>query len=1102
MSASQITPPGAPRKVLVANRGEIAARICRSVFDCGWGSVAVVAKGESRLGHAARADEAVELPGAGAAAYLDASALVEAALRSGCDMVHPGYGFLSEAPAFAEACRDAGLIFVGPSAQTLALFGDKSRARAVAAACEASPPPGGGVLADVAALVAFMAGQGGPVMLKAVSGGGGRGIRIVRDPGQAAEAFARCRSEAETAFGDGRLYAEALIEGARHVEVQIAGDGTGAVAILGDRECSLQRQRQKLVEFAPASGLSPQLRHRLFEAARRIGAHVDYRGIGTVEFLVKGEGFHFLEVNPRLQVEHTVTEAVTGLDLVALQFRLALGGRLEDEALPAPDAPRSCAVQLRVNAETMSADGACRPSAGRLAVFDLPNGPGVRVDTAAGVGHEVTPDYDALLAKLIVHCPGDDRRLLLRRACRALCETTIEGVGVNLDFLRALLVDPQVLADEVDVGFVDRNAGRLIAAGEAHPSYVSRAQRSGQDVEPHAFAPAPAGLAAIRAEIDARLTAICVAEGDAVVPGQVVAILEAMKMEFSVLAEQGGVVRGIEAAPGAAVRQGAPLILIAPDGRLAEDAEHEEAVDLAHVRDDLRAILEARHRLSDAARPEAVARRRAAGRRTARENIADLCDAGSFHEYGGFALAAQRGRRSPEELAAMSPADGMAMGVGTVNAAAFGEDRARCAVLAYDYTVFAGTQGVNAHIKKNRLFRLVGKHRLPLVMFVEGGGGRPGDTDDHGFLKLYNPTFHAAAKLKSRVPIIAIAAGPCFAGNAALAACADVVIATRDASIGMGGPAMISGGGLGEVAAADVGPVSMQGPNGVVDLVVEDEAEAVAAARAILSFVQGDGAPGPAGDQRVLRHVVPEAPRRAYRMRDVIAALVDGESFVELRAAFGTGMITGFARIAGRPFAILANDPLHLAGALDAAAAAKAAEFAPLVEKLGLPLLKLVDTPGFMVGPAAEAEGLVRQAGRMFAAGAILSVPQFTVVVRKAYGLGALAMVFGNAHEQVLTVAWPSGHFGKMGLEGQVRLAYRKELAALPDDASRQARLMEMVAALHAQGSPLNAAAYLSVDEVIDPLETRDWLLSGLSLARSAPAMRDPGLEEPSSWDL
>lgn len=1081
-----------PQKVLVANRGEIAARICRAVFDAGWTSVALVAQGEAAAGHAAKADETWTLPGSGAAAYLDVDAVVAAARETGCTMVHPGYGFLSEDPAFAQACSDAGLAFVGPAPETLAVFGDKSSARTVAAACAVPHPRGSEILEDVERLTSFLQTVAGPVMLKAVSGGGGRGIRIVRDAAEATESFARCRSEAVTSFGDGRLYAEALIENARHVEIQIAGDGTGDVVVIGDRECSLQRQRQKIVEFAPATGISDALRARLHDAARRIAAHVGYRGLGTVEFLVSGESFHFLEVNPRLQVEHTVTEAVTGVDLVALQFRLALGGRLADERLDAT--PRGCAVQVRVNTEIMMPDGSARPASGRIGVFELPSGPGIRVDTAAAAGAVITTDYDSLLVKLIVHRPDGDRAAMLRRAYRALCETVIEGVETNIGFLRTLLQDEAVIGDRIDVGFVDRAAERLLADGVTHPVYATAAAPDERDVATPEM-DVPDGLTAIRAELDARITTLSVAEGDTVAAGQVIAILEAMKMEFPVSAAQGGTIRTLAAREGDAVRKGAVLILIVPDGQAAREHETEESVDLDLIRTDLRRIMDARHNLTDEARPDAVARRRKSGQRTARENIDDLCDPGSFHEYGGFALAAQRGRRTPEALAEMSPADGLVTGFGSVNGDRFGPQLAKCAVMAYDYTVFAGTQGVNSHLKKNRLFKLVEKHRVPLIMFAEGGGGRPGDTDDHGFLKLYNPTFHMAAKLKSLVPVIAIVSGRCFAGNAALAACADVIIATRDASIGMGGPAMISGGGLGEVDAANVGPVSMQGPNGVVDMIVEDEAEAVAVAKALMSCIQGAVPPGPHPDQRGLRHVVPEAPRQAYRMHDVIGGLVDDGSFLELRAGYGIGILTGFARIAGQPFALMANNPAHLAGALDADASSKAAEFVPLVEKLGLPLLKLVDTPGFMVGPEAEAEGLVRQAGRMFAAGAVLTVPQFTVMVRRAYGLGALAMVFGNAHEQVMTVAWPTGHFGKMGLEGQVRLAYRKELEALPDEAARDAKLREMVATLHEQGNPINAAAYLSIDEVIDPLDTRDWLLAAVELARAQDREQEP------TWD-
>ena len=452
----------APHKVLVANRGEVAARICRGVFECGWQSVALVEQGAPEAGHAVRADEVYVLDGTGAAAFLDADALVAAARATGCTMVHPGYGFLSEDPEFARKCAEAGLIFVGPSPETLSLFGDKSSARSVASECNVRTPPGSGILNDVADLRTFMERIDRPVMLKAVSGGGGRGIRIIRDVTAAEDSFARCRSEAEKAFGDGRLYAEALIEAARHVEIQIAGDGSREIAVLGDRECSLQRARQKIIEFAPAAGISDAQREELFDAARRIGAHVAYCGIGTVEFLVTAQEVFFLEVNPRLQVEHTVTEAVSGLDLVALQFRLALGARLAEEALPDAAAPQGCAVQLRLNAEVMGTDGSARPASGRITAFQMPMGPGLRVDTAGGPGQMVTTDFDSLLAKVVIHRADGDRAALLRRAYRALCETRIDGVETNIDFLRSLVSDDAVIADSVDVGFVDRNAARLL----------------------------------------------------------------------------------------------------------------------------------------------------------------------------------------------------------------------------------------------------------------------------------------------------------------------------------------------------------------------------------------------------------------------------------------------------------------------------------------------------------------------------------------------------------------------------------------------------------------------------------------------------------------
>jgi acetyl/propionyl-CoA carboxylase alpha subunit/acetyl-CoA carboxylase carboxyltransferase component len=1084
--------------VLVANRGEIAIRICRAVAELGWRSVVVYSEDDAAALHTRQGDVAVALGVAGSAAYLDIARLIAVARQHGCTMVHPGYGFLSERADFALQCEDAGLIFAGPKPGTLATFGNKAEARKLAADCDVPLPRGTGLLSSADDALAFMQtlGPQAVIMLKAAAGGGGRGIRIVRDPASLAADFARCGSEATAAFGNGDVYAEEFVENARHIEVQLAGDDHGNVIVLGDRECSLQRRQQKLIELAPSPGLGVKIRRELYAATLRMAKRVSYRGLGTFEFLVRAADdddkadIRFMEVNPRLQVEHTVTEQVTGIDLVQLQLRIAAGVPLDRSRLPDPECPQGMAMQLRINAETMRPNGTATPSTGTISAFDLPAGPGLRVDSAAYVGYPLGASFDSLLAKVIVHTVSGDYAALVRKAYRALRETHIGGIASNLDFLRALLRHPQVAANQVHTRFIDDNMAELAGdAATAHPLLVFP-RTAASHAQPQAAAmtaavTGPAGTQPVLSPMTCRVVDILVQVGDEVKVGQPLAVTEAMKMEFVVEAAFGGTVAAVAAGKGVPLAEGSAVLHILPNGSVASDETQVAAEqDLDLIRDDLAAVMAAHARLEDAARPDAVARRRKTGQRTARENVADLCDARSFQEYGGLAVAAQTSRRDPEELQRISPADGLITGVGTINAGQFGADRTRCAVLAYDYTVFAGTQGVMAHTKKRRIFRLATKWRLPVIMFAEGGGGRPGDTDDNGHLRLHNASFWALARLSGEVPIISIISGRCFAGNAALASCADVIIACENASIGMGGPAMIEGGGLGVVAAEDVGPVAMQSRNGVVDIVVKDEAAAVAAAKKFIGYFQGPLKDWTYADQRHLRHIVPEEPRRAYSMRTVIEALADTDSVLELRPNFGIGIITSLVRIAGQPIAIIANNPAHLAGAIDAEATDKAARFSDLAETLRLPLLTLCDTPGFMVGPDAEKEALVRRAGHMFVSGSKRTVPQFMVVVRKAYGLGALAMVGGNSFEPLFCVAWPTGHFGKMGLEGQVKLAYRKELDAIADPAAREVRIRQMVSDLHDRGSALNSAPYLSIDDVIDPAETRDWILAGLQIAR------------------
>jgi acetyl-CoA carboxylase carboxyltransferase component len=499
---------------------------------------------------------------------------------------------------------------------------------------------------------------------------------------------------------------------------------------------------------------------------------------------------------------------------------------------------------------------------------------------------------------------------------------------------------------------------------------------------------------------------------------------------------------------------------------------------------DLERLRERRALTGDAARPEAVERRHAGGGRTARENVEDLVDEGSLVEYGALAIAAQRSRRDLDELIERTPADGLVAGTARVNGELFGE-RAACAVLSYDYTVLAGTQGAIGHRKKDRLFDVIERMRLPTVFFAEGGGGRPGDTDHPVVSALDVRAFALWAGLSGLVPRIAVVRGRCFAGNAVIAGCADLIVATEDASIGMGGPAMIAGGGLGDVDADEIGPTEVQAANGVVDVVVADEAEAVAVTKTLLAYFQGATEPGAVPDQARLRDLVPERERRAYRVEPIVETLADEGSVTFLGERFAPELVTALARIEGLPVGVMANNTMAMAGAVTSAASDKAARFLRLCDAFGLPVVSLVDTPGYMVGPEAEAEGLVRRASGMLVAGAALRVPLVAVILRRAYGLGAQAMMAGSTHEPLLTVAWPGAHLGPMGLEGAVRLALRRELEAMEDDAAREEHVRELTAAARENARAVNAAQLFEIDDVIDPADTRSLIASTLAAAAS-----------------
>ena len=774
--------------------------------------------------------------------------------------------------------------------------------------------------------------------------------------------------------------------------------------------------------------------------------------------------------------------------------------------------------------ETMQRDGGVRPGGGTLSLFEVPGGPGLRTDTYGRQGYTTNPAFDSLLAKLIVHSLADDYGAAVRKAGRALRETRIEGVPTNLDFLKNLFAHPRFQANDVHTGFVDEEIGQLVGKGSRRGSSSadgrdgSRASRSlagarVDEVDPLAVldhgksgaasgvgAPAalepvsealPAGIAAIRAPMQGTVIGFDVAPGDAIHVGRQVAIMEAMKMEHVVTAAVSGIVRRLGVEPGDTVFESHPLIYLEEREIEAPEAGGDASLNLDRIRPDLQEVYDRKAKGLDENRPQAVAKRRRTGHRTARENIADLCDEGSFVEYGSLVIAGQRRRRSLEDLIENTPGDGMVCGLGQVNGDLFGPERSRAMVMSYDYMVLAGTQGIKNHAKKDRMFEIAEQQRLPTVLFAEGGGGRPGDTDGASFAGLDCWAFTYFARLSGLVPIVGITTGRCFAGNAVLLACCDVIIATEGSNIGIGGPAMIEGGGLGVFRPEEVGPMDVQVPNGVVDIAVADEAEAVAVARQYLSYFQGPVDSWEAPDERELRFVVPENRLRYYDMRDVIHGIADIGSVLEIRKDWGPGIYTALIRVEGLPMGVIANNPGHLSGAIDADGADKGARFLQLCDAFDLPVLSLCDCPGIMVGPESEKTALVRHAGRMFVVGANIDVPLMTIVIRKAYGLGAQAMAGGSFKAPLFTVTWPTGEFGGMGLEGAAKLGYRKDLQAIEDPLERKAAYEKIVAGLYERGKAVNTASIFELDDTIDPADSRKWITAALrSVAPRPPRTR------------
>ncbi len=1127
------------QRLLVANRGEIAVRIFRTATELGLDSAAVYSSDDAASDHIHHAEHAIPLEGVGPAAYLDIEQIIELATAHECDAIHPGYGFLAERADFAHACEAAGVTFVGPTPAALALFGDKAQARALAGGRGVPVLDGTDHAVDLEGARAFFAQHDGrPMVIKAIGGGGGRGMRAIDEADQISDAFERCTREAEAAFGNGALFVERFIPRARHIEVQIVADQHGSVTHVGERECTIQRRYQKLIEIAPSPTLSNGLRHRIIDAAVELASAGVYSGLGTFEFLVDTESneFAFIEANARLQVEHTVTEEVSGLDLVGCQIAIANGASLDEIGLGSAPALNGFAVQARVNLERMREDGEVRPASGALRTFRPPAGPGVRVDTYGYPGYAANPNFDSLIAKVIARHPSPAFTDALRRTRRALQEFQLEGPDSNLEFLLAILDHPDFASGDVHTRWIDEHLDELVSTADHGQSASDQSAWAGAKVENQVSDPlaaldffrqgagaasldvdrgletpsggqapeivGPPGTEPLRAPIQGTIIELLVSEGDRVAAGQDIVIMNAMKMEHVLQAQVGGMIREITVAIGDIIWEDHPLVFIEP----AEVGEAVDSgtgqVDLDYIRPDLQHNIDLHEALLDVNRPEPVARRHAKGKRTARENIAQLVEGGSWTEYMPLAVAAQRRQRSWEELRRVSPADGLICGIGTVNADLFDNSTASTAIISYDETVWAGTQGGRGHEKTDRMVETAHRLLTPLVFIAEGAGGRSGDSDwTYTRVAARNVrTFERLAELSGKVPMVSITAGRCFAGNASMLGMCDIIVATEGSNIAMGGPAVIEGGGLGLFLPEELGPMSQQVPNGVVDIFVKDEAEAMDAVKKYLSYFQGRLKDWTAPDQRLLRHVIPENRLRTYEVRKVIELLADHDSILELRPEFGIGIITALIRVEGRPLGVIANNNMHLGGAVDSPGSDKLARFAQICDSWNIPVLTLVDTPGMMVGPEIEKTALVRHCHRVFVSLANLTTPKMTITIRKCYGLGGLAMLAGSTEAGLFNVGWPTSEYGGMNLEAGVKLGARSQLEQIEDLEERTRVYERMVADAYERGNAFNAATVLESDDVIDPADTRKWIVRLLDAVPNSDPIREGRRPYIDSW--
>ena len=1098
-------------RVLIANRGEIAIRIARAASALGIESVGVYPAVDDLGLHTRFASVTSELPGSGVEAYLDTSALIEAAKQNGCDCVHPGYGFLSENAAFAERCAAEGITFIGPSPAALSLFGDKVKARELAQSLDIQVVPGSSFASgDDATKLAQEIGY--PVMLKAAAGGGGRGMREVTQESEMAEAFNRCQSEAEAAFGNGSLFIEKLIERPRHIEVQIVGDGEGNVLHLHERDCSVQLRNQKVIEVAPAPGLPTTVRTKISADAIRLAQAADYVNAGTVEFLYSPESseYYFIECNPRIQVEHTVTEQVTGIDLVETQFHIAAGATLASMGLASQETvgkPNGYAVQARVVVQ----------GAGTISAYKEPSGAGVRVDASGYPGYTPPPQFDPLLAKVVGFSNSTGSLVsAVERTLRSLDEFHIEGVPTNLSQLRKILSHPAVLEGDARTSLLTEELELLDGIAEPSEAVSLLAQQapghsgdlsSGMPATQSSI-PVPEGEQGVECPIAGELIEISVKQGDQVAIGDSILVISAMKMETMVTAPRAGTVTKLQdLEPGESVAASQVVALIKPSG--SSEAQ-KVAETWQPVLDEVNTLRElANTRLGPDSDEPGVVRQRSRGKLTCRERIHMLLDDDSFREVGsvaGFASYDEEG-----DIDAFTPANSIG-GRGMI------EGRTSV-VCADDFTSRGGHADGAIGTKSTYLDRLSIELRIPSVRMLDGssGGGSvaamvpaqktEGESkakESSGAIKAGRPRVAGGggsflpghlgsnmyAQQLSTVPVVNMLLGSVVGIGAAKAVLGHFSVMVRDISqLFVAGPPVVSHMMGYDITKEELGDWRIHCTNGSVDNLAETEEEAAQMTRRFLSYLPSsvyEAPPITASNDPIERReeelftIIPRKRTTTFDIRRTIELIADKGSFFEVGPLWATDQVTGFARMNGHPVGVIASDSRHLnGGALTADGCDKIIRHVDLCDLFHIPLLNLVDSPGFAVGVEHEMNGTIRKGGEWMVAFAQMKIPMFTVIMRRSFGVAGNNFATPRSAAS-MRVTWPAADVGGIPPEGGIEAAYKRQLAEAEDPAALRAELNARIESARGPVGPLNK---FQIEEMIDPRDTRRYVCEWVETA-------------------